>query len=463
MMRRRGFLSALGQAAAGALLTGCRLEWWVGYGVGRKLPNARYAWGSEEAAATHLLNRVTFGPRPGDARELLDAKAREAFIERQLQPDAIEDTQAELLTRRLESLTLNAPDIYELSPEQAATDLRKAAILRATYSERQLYEVMVEFWNDHFNIYMGKGDCAVLKIIDERTVIRPHALGNFKTLLKASATSPCMLVYLDGAGSSRTAPNENYARELLELHTLGVAGGYTQEDVQATARALTGWQIQQPFWKGRVKLDATSHDPSPKIILGHRIENEDELEQIATLLTAHPSTARFMALKLCRRFIADRPDPAVVERVASAFQSSGGDIAVTLRAIFSSTQFQNAPPKFKRPFRYVVSALRATGATTDGGKHLQQYLKRMGHLNWDWPTPDGYPEQEQAWSSGLLERWNFASALSSNRIKGTKVDLPASALPAHAESILCKQVDETVFEGAEGFSLLLASPDFQYF
>lgn len=462
-MRRRKFLSLL--AAASAILTGCdsRLQWWTGYGTGRSLPNTRRTWGDEERAAIHLLNRITFGPRPEEAQLLLSSNAREAFIERQLHPETIDDSQAEILTRRLESLTLNAPDVYEIPPKLAAEDLRKAAILRATYSERQLQEVMVEFWNDHFNIYMEKGDCAVLKLIDERTVIRQHALGNFKALLKASATSPCMLVYLDGAGNSKTAPNENYARELLELHTLGINGGYTQADVKATARALTGWQVKQRFWKGRVGLNTADHDNSPKTILGHRIESGDELEQIVELLTLHPSTARFIALKLCRRFIADTPDHLAVKRVTSAFQHSKGDIPTTLRALFSSPQFQTAPPKFKRPFRYVISALRATGASTDGGQALQQHLKRMGHLNWDWPTPDGYPEQEQAWSSGLLERWNFASALATDRIRGTSVAVSQVSL-AHAESILCRHLKPDEFELYAGdISLLLASPDFQYF
>src|SRR5262249_36292190 len=252
-----------------------------------------------------------------------------------------------------------------------------------------------------------------------------------------------MLVYLDGRASVAGRPNENYAREILELHTLGVEGGYTQRDVSELARALTGWQVRTFFERGRTVFREKVHDPLVKEVLGLRLASDAraDLERIVDRLVSHPSTPRFLARKLCRRFVADEPPPSLVEKVALAFARSRGDIRATLAALFHAPELHEAPPKFKRPVLFAVSALRAAGARTDAGQGLQRELDAMGQLPFAWPTPDGYPETEEHWSGRMLPRWNFAWRLASNAIPGTRVgsDVPAESL-----------------------ALELARPEFQY-
>ena len=320
--------------------------------------------------------------------------------------------------------------------------MRQATLLRAIASERQLLEKMVEFWSDHFNIYSGKGDCAWLKVADDRDVIRKHALGNFRDLLAASASSPAMLVYLDGRANVAGKPNENYAREILELHTLGVGGGYTQRDVMELARALTGWQVRTVFERGRTVFRENVHDPVVKNVLGLRLDSgpDADLARVVERLAAHPSTAAFLAKKLCRRFVADDPPAGLVARVAAAFSKSRGDIRQTVSVLLLSDELRDAPPKFKRPYTYAVSALRHAGARSDAGPGLQRALAGLGQLPFDWPTPDGYPDTQEHWSARMLPRWNFALALASNAIPGTHV----------------------VTESPESLALELCRPELQY-
>ena len=369
-----------------------------------------------------VLNRIGYGPGPGDV-ERVASMGSDAFVEEQLSPASISDLEATLLVRRIETVGLSAPDIFDLAERTVATDLRRATLLRAIYSKRQLYERMVEFWSDHFNIFIGKSDCAWLKIIDDREVIRRHALGNFRDLLSASATSPAMLVYLDGRANAAGRPNENYAREILELHTLGVDGGYTQADVMELARGLTGWQVRTLFERGRTVFRSNVHDPFVKEVLGLRLEGDaaTDLARIVDRLADHPATARFISKKLCRRFIADEPPEGLVARVAAAFTRSRGDIRSTLSALLHSEDLLQAPPKFLRPYAFVASTLRRTGAASDGGRGIQRELEKMGQLPFAWPTPDGYPDTEEHWSGRMLPRWNFALALMANAIPGTRV------------------------------------------
>jgi uncharacterized protein (DUF1800 family) len=419
---RRRFLALSGLTAVS--LAACRRvpnpEWLVGRArVGRR---AHEPVGLRELDAARLLSRAGYGARDGDV-ERAAAIGADAWVEEQLSPDSIPDAKAFFLVRRIESVSLRAPDVFDLARATVVTDLRRATILRAVYSERQLLERMVEFWSDHFNVFAGKAECAWLKIVDDREVIRRHALGRFRDLLAASATSPAMLVYLDGRANVAGKPNENYAREILELHTLGVDGGYTQADVMELARALTGWQVRTVFERGRTVLREKAHDGLVKSVLGLTLDSgaRRDLERIVNRLAAHPSTARFLAHKLCRRFVADEPPATVVERVANAYTASGGDIRQTLSALFHSREIRSAPPKFQRPYGYAVSALRRTGAATDGGPALQRRLDEMGQLPFAWPTPDGYPDVEEAWSPRMLPRWNFALALANNAIRGTRV------------------------------------------
>jgi uncharacterized protein (DUF1800 family) len=368
------------------------------------------------------LHRVAYGPRAGDV-ERVASMGSEAFIEEQLSPASIFDLEATLLVRRIETMGLSAPDVFDLAQRTVATDLRRTTLLRAIYSERQLYERMVEFWSDHFNIFIGKSDCAWLKVIDDREVIRKHALGNFRDLLSASATSPAMLVYLDGGANAAGRPNENYAREILELHTLSVDGGYTQTDVMELARALTGWRVRTFFERGRTVFRSQVHDSFVKEVLGLRLEGDaaTDLTRVVDRLAGHPATARFISKKLCRRFVADEPPEDLVLRVAAAFTRSRGEIRPTLSALLHSEDLFQAPPKFLRPYGFVVSTLRRTGAASDGGKGVQHELEKMGQLPFAWPTPDGYPDTEEHWSGRMLPRWNFALALMANAIPGTRV------------------------------------------
>jgi uncharacterized protein (DUF1800 family) len=274
-------------------------------------------------------------------------------------------------------------------------------------------------------------------------------------------------------------PNENYARELLELHTLGVHGGYTQQDVIEVARCLTGWTVRdrKRYFKGRVEFQARQHDDGPKRVLGGEISaglGPRDLDRVLDILVRHPGTARHLAWKLCRRFIADEPPESAVAVTAAAFARSRGDIPATLRALFSTPEF-TAPEargaKFKRPFHFVVSALRATNAVTDASRPLIDYLVRLGHAPFRYATPDGYPEEATHWQNTLLWRWNFSTALTANRIKGTRIleeDLrrQIGGDEALMATVLGRQpsaVERAAYhDSGSGLALLIASPAFQH-
>jgi len=396
-------------------------------------------------------------------------------------------------------------------PQRITAELQASRILRAVYSERQLQEVMVDFWTNHFNVFAGKGADRWLLTSYDRDTIRPNAMAKFSTLLEATAKSPAMLFYLDnfqsvtpnpqrnpGAGQRRPDPfrelikeqrrpgmavrqaeriavrqaqridlkqaqqprsqpppqqqrrgiNENYARELMELHTLGVDGGYTQKDVQEVARCFTGWTIFQPRGgaaaanalmgsdparrnAGTFVFNARAHDDGEKIVLGHKIPAGGGVNDglmVLDILAHHPSTAKFIATKLTHHFVSDNPSPALVERVAATFTKTDGDIRETLRAIFMSPEFNSTEAyraKIKRPFELVVSAIRTLGAETNGGPGTHQWIARMGEPLYGFQTPNGYSDSAESWvnTGGLLERMNFGLALASNRVQGTKVNL----------------------------------------
>jgi len=382
------------------------------------------------------LNRLSFGPRPGDRQHLLEI-GLENYLEEQLSPENIIDNKTNLLLSRLEVLNMDADALRNradklfdnFDPNLVLDDFRQATTLRQVYSHRQLQEVLVEFWTDHFNISVQKGDCWFLKIVDDREVIRKHALGNFRELLGASAHSPAMLVYLDNQENHRDAPNENYARELLELHSLGVDGGYSQTDVMELARCLTGWRVKDHFWKGKLRFDPDAHTPGTKTVLGQIIQHsgKGEVDQVLDILASHPSTANTISSKLARRFLADDPPPEIVEKASQVFLETSGDIRAVLKVILldglpHAHQYAQLG-KYKRPLNYMLSALRQTGSDTDGGPALQRYLRRMGQPLYDWPTPDGYPDTSAAWQGNLLSRWKFALDLAQNRISGTSFNL----------------------------------------
>jgi uncharacterized protein (DUF1800 family) len=472
MINRRQFLKAAGLTSLG-LLTACNQSQWMLGQAGLPAPILSSLQNSnEEKLASHVVKRLTYGATPGQIQQVASQGIRN-FIDEQLNPEQLDDSRAYWLVRRIDTINFKTPDIFELTAKQAIKDLRQATILRATYSNRQLQEMMVEFWSDHFNIYSEKSNCAWLKVIDDREVIRKHALGNFRDLLHASALSPAMLCYLDGSSNIVGNPNENYARELLELHTLGVNGGYKQTDVMQAAKALTGWQIKEHFWRGKVQFDNKLHDSGEKQILEKTFaaNSNTDLEDLIYLVSKHPSTANFISNKLCRRFVSETPSKELIAQVAKNFQETNGNIRETLRTLFFSEEFLNAPPKFKRPYTYAISALRALSANSNGDLALQNHLESMGQLPFNWPTPDGFPEEQEHWQNQLVARWNFAISLAHNQIKGTSAKLdsilenPIAYVPNFIQRPL-QENELAAIQQAETpndkVALLLCLPDFQY-
>jgi len=349
------------------------------------------------------------------------------------------------------------------SPGVIAGELTQAKLLRAIYSERQLEEVMADFWFNHFNVFADKGIDRLLLSGYEREVIRPHALGKFEDLLVATAKSPAMLFYLDNwlsvgpnsaqalgipqhpygpygrrypppmprpnQGKPRSGLNENYGRELLELHTLSGNGGYSQRDVTEVAKVFRGWTIDKPFEGGGFKFDPRMHEPGPKFVLGRRIKPKGEGEGLEVLhrLATSPQTAHFISLKLAERFVSDDPPPALVDRMAKIFLKKKGDIREVLAALFHSPEFWDDGAyraKVKTPLEFLASAVRATGAEVDDAQPLAGQLNKMGMPLYGAQPPTGYSMKAETWvsSSALLNRMNFALALTGGKIKGVKVD-----------------------------------------
>ena len=351
------------------------------------------------------------------------------------------------------------------NPQQVvANELIQGKILRATYSERQLQEVMTDFWLNHFNIFIGKGADQYLLTSYERDVIRPRALGKFEDLLRTTAQSPAMLFYLDNALSvgpnsdfangisnraykkagkkrnrnagrgnqakgKRGGLNENYGRELMELHTLGVNGGYTQKDVTEVARVFTGWTLKKPKQGEGFTFENSMHEPGEKWVLGHRIKPNGEKEglEVLHILARHPSTAKFVSSKLAIRFVSDNPPQALVDRMAETFRKKDGDIREVLKTMLRSPEFWSADAyraKVKTPFEFVISALRATGADVGDAAPLARQLQSLGMPLYGMQPPTGYSMKADAWmsSAALLGRMNFALALTSGKLKGLKLD-----------------------------------------
>jgi uncharacterized protein (DUF1800 family) len=443
---------------------------------------------SDDAAIVHAVSRLGFGPRPGDV-ERVRAMGLAAWIERQLDPGRIDDRTAREALAALPTLTMSLADLRREyprpSPKQKVNDaqmvpramlerpgpekrpfrivaeMQAARLVRAIESDRQLEEVMVDFWFNHFNVFAAKGEVKWYLPSYERDVIRPHALGRFGDLLRGTATHPAMLFYLDNWLSTRpdfTIPfgpnrgkkaglNENYARELMELHTLGVDGGYTQKDVTEVARAFTGWTIDRPREEGRFVFRPRVHDNGEKTILGTRLPaggGREDGERVLALLLKHPSTARFIATKLVRRFVADEPPPALVERVAATFRATDGDIKAMLRTLVAAPEFW-APDarraKIKKPFEFVASAVRAVDGHVDAraGFRLARAAAEMGEGLYTAQPPTGHPDRAEAWVNAgtLLARMNFALALTQRRVPGVRLDwAPLAADDATPEATL---------------------------
>jgi uncharacterized protein (DUF1800 family) len=509
----------------------------------------------DDKTIVHALNRLGYGAAPGDL-ERVRKIGLATYIDQQLHPERISNDSietrlagfdtlrkstrelaqdyflpAQMLRRREQQRQTRAAETpaepgmtrpemtrTERSPERMEAmraersilaELSQQRIIRAVHSDRQLEEVMVDFWFNHFNVFAGKGATRIYLTEYERDVIRQHVLGKFRDLLGATAHSPAMLFYLDNWQSA--APNtdrlprrgqlgqrrgvlmppqtnrptrglnENYARELMELHTLGVDGGYTQKDVQEVARAFTGWTIDLPRQGGAFRFEPRIHDAGEKIVLGHRIRaggGKKDGEQVLDILAAHPSTARFIATKLARKFVADEPPASLVDRAAARFRETHGDIREVVRTIVTSPEFF-APSayraKVKSPYEFVLSAARAVNTDVRSGLPLVQALRELGMPLYFCQPPTGYADRAEAWvnTGALLNRMNFAVALSEGRMRGVQrigsmAASPAPARDALVRTALAGDLSEstraTVAKAttpAQSIALILGSPEFQ--
>src|SRR6266550_3433725 len=481
-------------------------------------------------SAFHVLNRLAYGARPGEADSVAQLGVMK-WIDRQLDADHMSDTRLAEREREFKILDYDRADLagryrdavrerQRMQREAAASgdsmrmrgaapmrefrelggELQQLAIVRAALSERQLREVMVDFWTNHFNVFVGKGaDRFLLPSYIEET-IRPRALGRFEDLLIATAQSPAMLFYLDNAQSvapgsepprmRRFEPNrmprginENYARELLELHTLGVDGGYTQQDIIEVARIFTGWSIEPPERGSGFVFRDWAHDHGTKHVFGLTFQDDGKDEGIRLLkfLATQHATMHHVSAKLCARFVADESPDGCVDAAVAAWQTSRGDMRAVLRAIFTYHDFwtsQAVGSKVKTPFEFVVSALRATAIEPDDTPRLAQLVARLGEPLYQQPAPTGYAETEVHWvnSGALLARMNAAigiakdcSSIPANEDHARLVDmidqqLLSGTMSAHTKSVILEQltdVTDPVQARALAVGLALGGPDFQ--
>jgi uncharacterized protein (DUF1800 family) len=479
---------------------------------------------TEDEATMHALNRLAFGPRPGDLQRVKQM-GLEKWVQQQLHPEKVDDRALDERLRQYPAVSMSAEALYakypppgqqakklaltqeqlkqqqanqgemKNRPQEIVLELSEAKITRAVYSERQLQEVMADFWFNHFNVFAGKGADRWMLPSYERDTIRSHTLGKFHDLLYATAKSPAMLFYLDnwlsvdpkafeqqsaalqarrqrfqrifggdpnsimvvrpnpnrpgfptpqngrppGQGQAQNLPqrrglNENYGRELMELHTLGVDGGYTQQDVTQAALALTGWTMRAPRRDPEFEFENKFHGGDPKIVLGKTIHagGIKDGEELLDMLAQHPSTATFISTKLARRFVSDTPPPALVERMAATFQRTNGDIREMMKTMIYSPEFWSRAAyraKIKSPFELVVSALRVTGADLAEALPAVRWTAQIGEPLYGCQPPTGYKDTADAWvnSGALLNRMNFSILLATGRMRDTKVD-PAGLL-----------------------------------
>ena len=400
---------------------------------------------------THVIERLSLGARPGD-RTQVERICVEAYIRQQLNPDPANEPTS--LTQRLSelphiNLSPKALFAYNAVPKKPTNEERSAAkqrrvkvareavqarLLRALESNNQLQEVMVDFWFNHFNVYMNRGVIRLLVGSYEHMAIRPHALGKFRELLGATAKHPAMLSYLDNwLNTSPNSPrgrnkksglNENYARELLELHTMGVDGGYTQGDVENLTRILTGWSLatgQNAPDESGFRFEPNRHDPTDKVFLGEQIASNgvEEGERALDLIARHPSTARYISYKLAQQFVADEPPAGLVDRLSERFLSSDGDIQAVLLALFESDEFwslDHYQQKFKTPYQYLFSMARAIGLSSPPNEILRRLSGGLHQLSmplYECRPPDGYAQIESAWlnADAMMRRTSFSTAL----------------------------------------------------
>ncbi len=440
-----------------------------------------------------LLQRISFGPTSADHARMRQL-GYTAYLEEQLAYTRLDDSELEsAITAALPTLSMTPTELYFGENFDLTYELPIAAIYRAIYSKRQLFETMVNFWTDHFNIDLSGDTAHFLKHVDERDVIRKHALGKFPDLLRASSKSPAMLTYLSNDSNYADYPNENYAREVMELHSLGADQGYTQIDVRELARCLTGWFIvyeEDVNNFGKFKFEPDAHDNGAKRVIGLAIPaggGVTDGEKVINRLALHPNTAKYIARKLLIYFWGYEPPQNYVNRVAIVFKNTGGDIKAMLRTVLQRSWIETATPKLKRPFHYAASAVRATFGAVDDPGPLFDHLADSGQLPYYWSPPNGYPDTRVYWSGFLRNRWNFSLDLSASDSLGIRLDLDNFLAPNLSPQALTTRINALVANGKlalvtqnavrdflragsrttgrvrEALGLALASPDFQEF
>ena len=424
-MNRRDFLKT---GSLAALMVGLPLA------VENQQPRPSIRWRSQHPTisadpAVHLLRRLSFGPTRAEL-ERVRAMGITDWIEEQLHPENIDDSALDLrLAIAYPTLDMSIDELREIDPpNQVLIALNAATVERALYSKRQLFEVLVDHWSNHFNVDMRSGGCRFSKTWEDREVMRKHALGRFRDLLGADAHSPCMLEYLDNRSSQVGAPNENYGRELLELHTLGADGGYDETDVKEVARAFTGWSTSRR--SGEFLYRPRWHDTEPKEVLGHSLPGGRGMvdgEDVLDIVAAHESTSHHVSYRLCQRLVADTPPDDVVTAAAQTFRDADGDLRAVVRTILRSDAFwASSGQKIRRPFELVAAAVRTLEVEAAPGRGLAFWLYILGQGLFIWPTPDGYPDEAQAWvnTDALVKRWNYGLALAEGRIRNISPDYP---------------------------------------
>lgn len=407
----------------------------------------------EDAANAYVrwVERLTYGPTP----EELTRAAKlgpEGYLQYQLDAPAGLDAAVEAtLAQRFPRTTWDAQHLQSLGYNNESGDqLIGATLTRRLKSQRQLYERAVEFWSDHFNISLAKTGPALL-IQHDRNVIRPHAFGTFPALLKATAQSPAMLAYLDNDQSNATKPCQNYARELLELHTVGV-GQYSQKDVRDVARCFSGWTFVREEARpdfGTFVYDSKRHDDAEKTVLGTVIPaggGQKDALAVLDLLAKHPRTARRIATKIGRWLIGEGVTDSAVTAIEAAFNATGGDVRAMIRAAATHETFATAPRRFKRPAHLFISILRALNADVQNFQDIRYgYLRQLGHTPFEWPLPNGYPDTLRHWADQMLPRWNFGMALLNNGVGGMNVDFGALFPPPYKPKNVVQRIEAVLY------------------
>lgn len=393
----------------------------------KKQPTTSAGW---DSTLTRLVRRVTNGITQ-DEVQLAKKLGFHGYLNYHLSPSKIDDRQTQnFVGNSYPLLSQTVDELYNLDQNDTMNQLIESSVYRAAFSKRQLYERMVEFWSDHFNIAWN--EVRYLKVVDDRDVIRKHALGKFGDLLKASAHSPAMLEYLDNTRNRRTTLNENYAREIMELHTMGADGGYTQTDVRELARCLTGWTMSG---RGVFNFDPNGHDFGEKTVLGQTIpsmpasageQGKEDGDFMLDVILAHPSTARFVSRKMLRFLLQYDPSPAQVDAVAAVYTATKGDIPSMVRAVLSPGNLNASPPKYRRPYTFVLAALRGVvnpGAVAQVTTVAGRYLRNLGQPMFGWQPPDGYPDRADYWAGGVQQRWNFATYITTTNSAEMSMEL----------------------------------------